>query len=76
MTVYTQPYDFPNDDSIEKNTDIFTYVKKSNYVVRIFVSSNIGDKDKDFNSICNILLDDKMYCSRLVVTYISITVNS
>ena len=69
--VYTQPYDFPNDDSIEKNTDIFTYVKKSNYVVRIFVSSNIGDKDKDFNSICNILLDDKMYCSRLVVTYIS-----
>ena len=26
--VYTQPYDFPNDDGIGKNTDIFTYTKK------------------------------------------------
>ena len=69
--VYTQPYDFPNDDGIGKNTDIFTYTKKANYVIRIFVSSNIGEKDKDFDSICNILVNDKMYCSRLVVTYIS-----
>ena len=69
--VYTQPYDFPNDDGIGKNTDIFTYTKKANYVIRIFVSSNIEDKDKDFDSICNILVNDKMYCSRLVVTYIS-----
>ena len=69
--VYTQPYDFPNDDSIEKNTDIFTYAKKANYVIRIFVSSDIEDRDKDFDSICNILVNDKMYCSRLVVTYIS-----
>ena len=69
--VYTQPYDFPNDDIIEKNTDIFTYAKKANYVIHIFVSSNIEDRDKDFDSICNILVNDKMYCSRLVVTYIS-----
>jgi len=66
--VYTQPYDFPNDDGIGKNTDIFTYTKKANYVIRIFVSSNIGDKDKDFDSICNILVNDKIYM-RLTAVY-------
>ena len=68
--VYTHPYGFPDDDSFLRDTDIFMYAKKSNFIIRIFVCSNRVDEEKKLVDICNILSNKKICGGRLVVTYL------
>lgn len=68
--VYTHPYGFPDDDSFLRDTDIFMYAKKSNFIIRIFVYSNRVDEEKKLVDICNILSNKKICGGRLVVTYL------
>ena len=68
--VYTHTYGFPDDDSFLRDTDIFMYAKKSNFIIRIFVCSNRVDEEKKLVDICNILSNKKICGGRLVVTYL------
>lgn len=68
--VYTHPYGFPDDDIFLRDTDIFMYAKKSNFIIRIFVCSNRVDEEKKLVDICNILSNKKICGGRLVVTYL------
>ena len=68
--VYTHPYGFPDDDSFLRDTDIFMYAKKSNFIIHIFVCSNRVDEEKKLVDICNILSNKKICGGRLVVTYL------
>ena len=68
--VYTHPYSFPDDDSFVRDTDIFIYAKKSNFIIRIFVCSNRVDEEKKFVDVCNILSNKKICGGRLAVTYL------
>ena len=68
--MHTHPYGFPDDDSVLRDTDIFKYAKKSNFIIRIFVCSNRVDEEKKLVDICNILSNKKICGGRLVVTYL------
>ena len=68
--VYTHPYSFPDDDSFVRDTDIFIYAKKSNFIICIFVCSNRVDEEKKFVDVCNILSNKKICGGRLAVTYL------
>ena len=68
--MYTHPYSFPDDDSFVRDTDIFIYAKKSNFIIRIFVCSNRVDEEKKFVDVCNILSNKKICGGRLAVTYL------
>ena len=68
--VYTHPYSFSDDDSFVRDTDIFIYAKKSNFIIRIFVCGNRVDEEKKFVDVCNILSNKKIYGGRLAVTYL------
>jgi len=69
--VYTHPYGFSLDDSLNKDTDIMTYVSNSDYTTYIFTDKKTENIEKDFRKACDILVDKDLQTNRLLVTYIT-----
>ena len=69
--VYTHPYGFSLDDSLNKDTDIMTYVSNSDYTTYIFTDKKTENREKDFRKACEIFVDKDLQTNRLLVTYIT-----
>ena len=69
--VYTQPWGFSLDDSLNKDTDIMTYVSNSDYTTCIFTDKNAENIEEDFRKVCEIFVDKDLQTNRLLVTYIT-----
>ena len=69
--VYTQPWGFSLDDSLNKDTDIMTYVSNSDYTTCIFTDKKAENIEEDFRKVCEIFVDKNLQTNSLMVTYIT-----
>ena len=69
--VYTQPWGFSLDDSLNKDIDIMTYVSNSDYTTCIFTDKNAENIEEDFRKVCEIFVDKNLQTNSLMVTYIT-----